>query len=704
MTKDSQLQERRASPRLIPGFAVLVGAFALASHESFHPLIATAKLALAGLFLAGIGRSISHAFGLQRAGTLAIAHDILLGQLAGLAYLVVRSLLVELLPLPGISMLECFAVAGLVWWVAGPNVPDEAAAAGGLARLRRDAVLIAVPWLAWLGWIAFQKLDLHFTPSSDPDIHAFYARTLLERGHIYYDLLPNSDSWMVYPSFFASLNFVWGMFSGLHPVQLVNIAPYVQWTLLAGAIHAACLSGREAGSRAVGFAALHFAFAFLGFNAVLADGRGFLEGTPRLAHIALLLHPLLFAVQQRTRLREQPLLWGIPLFATAMGACVNPTHVPAVLMVGAAALVVVRPRENLLRPIAMGVAIALVMLWADPFYRGLVQQRATPTAERDAALDLTGHAITGDLDPARAASRGLPQLWRRWSASEAPSMGTAWSRRVASVLALVALVLLVRDHRRSRASSDPPPETPRAATTLYGALAVVALGHALWTAITPALAEPGVLQTRLLVQYARQLQEQLELVILAITPVILLTMWTTQARWPHPTPTRLALICVLIGVPVVAATLPTRIDTHYGALRTSPLGEVHAGDVAFAKQVEAHVPSNERVLLPGRTRRLPGEHWVFTIDVGRALPLFSDTRTSFFLGLDGWAFDADAYVAHVAPPRFDAQWLREHEVHWLLDSGQFSPRFLDKHYERALTSDNAGLWRLRGADSGSPAS
>ncbi len=685
--------------------AGLLAAFAFASFESFHPVVAMGKLALAGVILAAVGRAAGSWLSLDKPSSeetsgrprLAIAHDVLLGQLLCLAYLYLRSLLTDTLGLPGVTQLECFLVLGVagIAYAARKRPVTPATSRGRTLRLDRTA--IAFFWLCWLGWIAFQKLDLHFTPSSDPDIHAFYARTLLERGHIFYDLLPNSDSWMIYPSTFASLNFVWGAFSGLHPVQLVNVAAHVQWVLLAGATFGLLVGPRCDHPRDVVLAALHFAFAYLGFNAVFADGRAFLEGTPRLAHTALLLYPLLFALRHREDLRRQPWLWLVAIFATALGACVNPTHVPATLLVAAAACAVAQGPRRLAKPIGAALVIVLAVAWTDPFYRSLAEQQTAPAIEREAATDLTGNAFATQITPARIVSDGLPDSWQRFTAMHQDSTAARWGRRIAWLSALITLAMLGFANKRARfAHEDAAPQSPRA-PLFYSLFAVVVL-HALWTTVTPALGQSDVLQTRLLAQYTRALQEQLELMFLAFVPLALLgTLVPSPAtidggdrrhlRW--------VIAAALLATPFLLASAVAQQAAFQPALRTSPLGAVYGADVEFARRVADHVPAHERVLLPGRTRRLPGEHWVFTTDAGRALPLFTNTRTSFFLGLDGWAFTADAYQAHVAPPRFDPTWLRAQRVNWLLDSGQLPPPLLKQHYELALRSDNALLWRLR---------
>jgi hypothetical protein len=75
--------------------------------------------------------------------------------------------------------------------------------------------------------------------------------------------------------------------------------------------------------------------------------------------------------------------------------------------------------------------------------------------------------------------------------------------------------------------------------------------------------------------------------------------------------------------------------------------------------------------------------------------LYSNVKTSFFFGLDGWAFTAGAYEAHVAFPHFDPVWLRAQKVLWLVESGNFPPPILKAFYERRFGNDHAVLWRLR---------
>ncbi|MCP5039749.1 MAG: hypothetical protein GY944_01890 [bacterium] len=691
-----------------PRIAAMLSAVALASWgsasiPSFHFAGGTLKLLIAGLHLVAIGRASASLLHLRRPAVLASAHDALLGQVICLAYVYLRSLLSDASGIPGICAAEVFAAEGLLfaaaWWRSQKRsislAPSPADCTTGLA--------LHALWLGWLFVLAFYKLDLYFTPSSDPDIHAYYARTFLERGQIYYDLLPQSDSWMVYPSAFGSLNFVWGRLSGLHPVQLVNTAAYVQLALFAGATFSLLATRQTRRSAVLGLAALHFAFVYVGFNAVFADHRAFLEGTPRLAHTALLFFPLWFALQHRNELAQRAALWLVPALGTAIGACVNPTHVPAVLLLGAASWIVVWPHRATTGPsvkskLATGGAVLIVaalLFWTDPFYRELALQRTAPEQAREAATDLTGAAIAPSIDPVAILGQGIPDAARRMAGGHLTSAAERGARRffLAALVLVLGTWLVSMRGRRGESAAGP---------LASAAFAVVGL-HAIWAASTPFLARPGVLQTRLLVQYSRALQEQLELLFLALVPTLLVTLGLelVERRAPHLARSRRRVVMIasfsvlLASSPFLAARFEAQRGQFYDPLRSSPLGAVYASDAAFARQIEDRVEQEERVLLPGRLRRLPGEHWVFTTDAGRAIPLFGRVRTSFFLGLDGWAFTAGAYEAHVEPPRFDPDWLRANNVVWLVDSGSFPQHLLRTHYEPALRSEHALLWRLK---------
>ena len=695
------------------GVVVLVAISMINSATtSFGPLVAPLKLLIGLVHLVAIGAAAGSLLRLQRPAVLSVAQDALLGQVVCLAYVYFRSFVSNLFDLPGISTAEWFVAEALLvamaWKLAGAQMRPRFAARG-------DAVswgLVHFFWLAWLAGVATLKLDLYFTPSSDPDIHAFYAKTFLEHGRVYYDLLPNSDVSMVYPSAFASMNFVLAKLSGLHPVQVVNIAVYLQLTLFAGASFSVFASVLERRSSLIAQAALHFGFCYFAFNAVFVVHRMYLPGTPRLAHTALLLFPLLFVTQHREAIRARPGLFSVPLVALLVGICVNPSHAPATLLVGALSLALlwrVRSAPEGARPsrrsawLLQGIVaacLAMVFLWTDPFYRSLAVQQLASVEEVEAATDLTGSAFGGPVEFATLLPRAIPAAIDGLAAAQDEES----KRALVSVLFIIgvafaiSLLVLASLLGKKQVSKEENP-----LLRFAGAVLVLFLVHAVWAEVVPQLGKEGVLQTRLLIQYTHAMQQQISMMFFSVAPMMLVALLLVhfaagssehggRSVWLEHGVTITALV---VSLPLFYTAQRANLSAHYDAMRRCPLGELYSSDVEFAQKVAERVNDDERVLLPGRSRRVPDEHWVLTTEVGRAIPLYSDVKTSFFLGLDGQSFTPGAYLAHVKPPNFDREWLRQKNVVWLVESGKFSPRILNRHYDRVFGNDRAVLWKLR---------
>jgi hypothetical protein len=707
--EDSRSSSAPSVPTIALILALLIVSGLNSSHPSFDRVIAVAKLGIGLLHLIGIGWAVSKLLSLASPRHLACASHALLGQIVALGYVYMRSALSSMLGVPGIFVPEVVLVEGLLLWlvVRRGQLPDARPRLPGRSDLPK---LIAHGlWLSWLALVAVQKLDLHYTPSSDPDIHAFYAKVLLERGHLYYDLQPFSDAWMVYPSGFSCSNFVLGLLSGLHPVQLVNIGPYFQFTLFCGATFSFIGQSIKGRWEAVVLAFFHFCIAYLCFNPVFAPNRDFLQGSPRLAHTAILFFPLLFTMQHAKHLGKRPLLIALPLCATLTGMCVNPTHVPATLLVAASAVVALTANPRTRHDIAsLGAsrwarvaillgALAIVFLATDPFYRSLVVQQSAPEGHVEEARDLTGNALRADLDWKAITSEAVPRMRYKILANPGNSGGTV-PVQVALLIGLLAWVVAAVSSERLgfRPSS---PELRELLLFVALVFCCVAL-HAVWSELTPHLARPGVLQSQLLVRYSQALQYQLSTLLYPVCFTSALVLSLGFASGDGESGRR--LLPRLIGLTLSGASLiwlvPASLvqaEDYYPKLRDSSLGQVFASDIEFVRRAQQEIGLEERALLPGRRRQTRNEHWIFTTGAGRAVPLFSDIRTSFFLGLDGWAFTAGAYQVHVEGNQFDPDWLRSHNVLWLVDSGDFPQRILKRHYDRVFGDHHAVLWRLR---------
>jgi len=242
--------------------------------------------------------------------------------------------------------------------------------------------------------------------------------------------------------------------------------------------------------------------------------------------------------------------------------------------------------------------------------------------------------------------------------------------------------------------------------TLAGAGFACLVIHALWLEVVRVLVKPEVLQGSLLLRYTEALQYQISVLFFALGFTAFLACffvaladvsWSQDGSFAKRFGVRLLAIVAGVSCLVLVPAAEEQAKAFYPLLRESPLGRVYRSDVEFAARLEATIGAEERVLLPGRLAESRNEHWIFTTDAGRAVPLFSDVRTSFFLGLDGGSFTAGAYQAHVQPPNFDPVWLRSQNVLWLVESGNFPARILANHYERVMGNDHAVLWRLRPA-------
>jgi hypothetical protein len=713
------MSEQRAaalsnSPRALALLLALVASIAASNLTTYFSLpLALAKLCL-GLFgLTVIGAMCAQSLGLGRPRLLASAWYLLLAQVLCVTYVYLRSALSLGTGLPGITLPEVVVALSLLM--------AHFARRHGLPRLlgRASAVDLAchVLWLAGFFAIASQKLDLLYTPSSDPDFHAWHARQILEHGQLYSNLLPQSDVPLTYAGAFASLNVALSRLSGLHPVQLVNLQPYLQQAIFAGCGFSLLAQQLKRRSSLLLFGLLYFAASGLVFNPVFVNGRAHLEGTARLSHTALLFFPLFFALWNGNRVARRPILLLLPTSAVMIGVCTNPAHAPASLLLAAiaAALALLRWRSGGMRiaatrrswitsALACGV-LAGLFLWVDPFYR----DAAGFGAPRDAATDTATNAFALHLDGAQIAA-ALPKVLSEFAAPwQSPDIPTPlplalWSAALSCALLVAAGMIPAL--RRQLALS---PGNKRIVALFAGAVAFLLL-HGLWCELVPSFVRFGHVAGRLLVQYSWGAQRQTGLLFFALLAPLPLLLALAQlerfadARAPTSSSTRARTkargVALASVVMIGLAALPfyrlaaARVETFLPELRTTPLGEVYADDLRIASVAEAQVAEEERVLLPGRLLDKRYERWVLPTGGARAIPHFTDLRTAFFAGHDGTAFSVEAYAKHVRL-HFDSEWLRAHRVVWLLDNGELPRTLLERHYEAVAQGEHSSLWKLR---------
>ncbi len=691
--------------------------FASAQAVSFSLPFAFFKLSLALIHFIGIGLATSLILKLRRPRHLAGAWYALIGQVAGLAYVYARSLLCQLAGIPGLSSLEVHLAEGIIacWLLTRPGLALPRPTKGWRSPLAETSCHLI--WLSWLFAIASQKLGLLYTPSSDPDIHAFYTRILLDRGQFFYDLQPISDAWMIYPSGFSAMGLALARITGFHPVQLVNLGAYLQVALFAGFAFSFLARGLRRPAALVALALCFFSVCYLCLNPIYLAGRSHLEGTPRLAHTALLFFPLLFNAINAMPIVQRPGILLLPLTSVLVGMCLNPTHAPASLLMGALSLLplfATRARRRQLARRRPGAWIALILICAgigtavltqDPFYRSLAQQQLDLWPELEAAEDLTGSALELHLKPGDLMAR-LAASGGRWFFPPPDENASARPLAQATILVLFLLFLCWRlfgKRRRARFALR------HHHLLVFGLCAVGFIAiHAIWLECVPMIAKPNVLQSVLLIRYTQAVQDQATLAfftLLVCIPIVLTLAFvdplegdvrgSSLARISLP----LLLLCagILASTPSLYALARENWREFNLELNKSPFGTIEMADVAFLREIAQMIPEGERVMLPGRLRRTGIEHWIFSTGIGRALPLFTDTRTSFFLGLDGRAFTPAAYIRHIREG-VDREWLHSLGVVWLIENGNFHPKSLRRHWRLVAGSAQGNLWHLRDID------
>ena len=640
-------------------------------------------------------------------------HGILFGQIALVAWFDVRSLASHALGLPGVGRVELWALvaAALVALLAGARRgarAPEGARAPGSARSRRDAAWTAALCLVWAAWwlSAFWYLGLRSgelaTPSSDPDAHAYMAKLAVLQGRIPYDQLPFSADRLAYPSGFAVLNALWMLLAGLTPVQAVNLQVAIQASLAVGLVLEVVLALRDRPSPAIALlvlAAAHFVFVFPGNSEV-----PWLQGTPRLAHTAFAILFLSAAVRlgagggSRARARAAGAFVGA--FCAAWAVTTNPAQALVLVPVLAAGLWALARATSGLPPgdaadrragravLAAGAALALLVAasdgWLRPFLLPLrVAGPPTPAPPWELAFGWpvarSVASWVGDYTLLGVIPDGC------LGGPHCPGYLVGVLRAIPLALALLAAGILLGERLARGRDAAPPPGAERVRAA---ALAILAALAATWLAIAAIGLVEGVIPapvTRNLTQlrlYAtnglRWLIPLLFLLLCGAGLAAAAGAWQRLAarsprlrRAPGDLAATAAALAVLALLALRNPGLPDEAWRAYArdGLRIAPpsLGAIEPADLAFLREAERVVPPGERVLLPGIVAETRHEIWDYALASSRALPLYTDIRFAFFLGLGPSAASAPEYRARVCDA-FDVGWLREQGVGWIFTS------------------------------------
>ena len=629
-------------------------------------------------------------------------HRIALGQLALVAWFYLRSALAHA-GLFGVHRLELFALVALAaLWLLREEAPEQPAA--------RFLVWLAL-WSTLFLALA-PRSGLLYTPSSDPDHHAFFARLTAQAGQVLYSLAPRLDAPMHYPSGFGVLTALFVDLGFLTPVQAVNCQPVLQTFLLLGLLVEAAVAARgkvDAAPLLLAIALFHFGF----FLFVNTDQLG-LEGTARLSDGAILLLPLTFALRASGGSRAVAAWGGVALACTSWVFTVNPGHAALALAPiagGAMVFGLCRGERPTTRQLAAGVlfggAFAVLLVASDAWVHGeLVDRLASARTAAARPIRTSGEMARGTalLAGLRAAlgHSALAILPRGCVPSAQCRSHLALLREWAGPLAVVFAVLALW---RRRAALRKP------AALVLAAAAAIWIDSFLAGAVEAAVPARADLGTQLLRGYLHSglvFSTSPLFALELVAALALLAAWIAE-RAPR-IQSGLAAAAVAAGVLLAGAVAdreaPADAALAYAsfAARTPPssLGTIQPADLDFVARAEPIVGRSGSILLPGYAALPnPWEPWFFALGGGRAVPLYSDLPFVWFE--PSRDFYATTYLRRVCRT-FDLRWLWERGVRFLLETPDEMglmcihalPVVRERYLRPLLREGPRALYQLRG--------
>ena len=633
--------------------------------------------------------------------TPAPAHAIVIGQTALIVWFYVRSGVSHALGLPGVSGAELYLLA--------------LAAAAHLWFRRKPAGTTSPAYLlVWLGFWASTltflgyrsgRLDL---PSSDPDLHALWARLTAEHGWLVYDLLPQNAAPFSYPSGFSALNAIWIDLSRLSAVTVVNCQIALQACLMVGLILELVFALRRGAAPGVTLpliALAHFLFSFP-VNATAA----YFEGTARLAHTAMAILPLTFTARLASG-RERGLAPVLLVSGVCLGwaVVINPAQVfaAAPCLAGAALLLSFTSNVEERRGVApaVGIAAAIVALfwlsdsWLGPLLHATSAGMPRPPLHVREAFAAGFAAATGS-----AFLGVVPFTCSPGPYCQPASGGLGWILALPSMAVAIGALFVRR-------------RWPAAAALVPAARVALCTGAALWLSnfigpfVTALISEAPGREGALLRGYTQAgLTAATAFLFFALIACALALLAEVAERLRVPgaglaAPVAVALACGALAATRAGMARQVR-DAYVHHVRGAPesaMGILRPEDVRVARTAAGLVKPGESVLLPGLVKQMSEwESWYFTLGGGRAIPLYTDVPFPFFHTGSPYGPAPVEYREHVCE-RLDLPWLASRGILWLFESEEASgsscvrgwPAARGKYYQLVARDGGTSLWRMR---------
>ncbi len=703
-------------------YALFLAAFGILAMLTGYPLQG-ARLLLGLLVLAFHGEAILALASREKSAANAQANEsalfrpffsMAIGQWFLLTFFAACSAFAHFVELPQLTLIPFvllpFASAVLIArerYRAGTHEIPSAPTAAPWARRDTFLNLTSITLLLFpIFYVAGAKFGQWQLPSSDPDIHALHARISALAGGFFFEI-PRSDVPVTYPQGFALLNGLWLKLTGLSPLHIVGIQPYLQYGLGFALLWGALAPRFEGKSRRLAaFTLVAVLLLNVIAHPVLPADRALLEGTSRLAHFGLVLQTLaLLADGVR---RRQGIVLGAVLAALCCAWTVsfNPAHVPVtgilILLAGAPLLSngLRQNRRRALFALACGaVTLALVQvmhLWTDPYLAAKFLGRGelyfpNMTALNTGASKMEPVFRLPDAATLRDHFSKLPQefalLWKRTTPDPGAELGFF-------LTVVLSLALLARKRSRQTALESAIP---------FGLVAGLFLLPWALSAVTHSASPDGQLFAKYTEAYSRQW-------IVLVVGIWMLLVWTqawtlSNARLRHPRRVGMAVPLVLLAL--YFPFLRAHAQWIGSRLQTSSLSYVSASDLRLIEWIRSRLKPEDRVLLLGMywglskeqqdtPEGMKKESWIFPMGVARDLPILTDQATAFFYMIDGRDYTAFAYRDHVWGG-LDLDWVDRHGLKWILGIKASAPHDIGAGFRPCIQTERAALW-IRSTD------
>ena len=603
-----------------------------------------AALVLAALAIGVVGAASLRLLGFAAGGKPRLFLSVVAGQLALMLYVYVRSALhavVAVLPLSGLELALAVSAAAIYLWRQKSR---------SMRRIgRRTAAWLAIEF-ALLAVVcvvvADRELPRVVMLSSDPDVHAFFARQLELLGGLPWFAQEQFD----YPGGTAAIGFVWAKLSLLDVRNALTALPLLQSYLAALLLGEALAVRVRAPVDRLLLMLTVLGVTAAGFLIPFYANYYHMEGTGRQIAIATaaLLPALLVGEGRRAFTADRrlaPLLLA-SLFALAV---LNPISVvvPALLSIAYIGSFAFARRHVSWWTVALLAVPPLLLL--DPFYFHLLTGQAPPTSKITLSEALR---IKPAYEIWTAWWQHWPSQWWRFFAGSG-AMGPGQSRPLFAVFLGSLLMLRAAASRTVR---------PRLAVVIAACIAIAAL--ATTNGLFAALHDDrrGYL---LAPYYAFALgQFKILLVTLLAGSIVLIGITRRWKRWQLVALVALMVVAVHVGMPLAqrytlaprygycgslgcASADDLRVISHFQAMMERP-----GADAAFR---------SARILVPNSVHHTRNEDWVFPVAGARALPFYDVPSVAFFYYQGDDDYTTANYEEHVCR-KFDRQWLKAQAI------------------------------------------